>query len=114
MAFRDGPFENLKVPLAWTAAVVVVVGIIGAVMLLLGDSRRTSNADSYAPARAGFEAGAAPAGMVLSAPVRWTGNAVDYVKGYFFAVSENRRLRAQIIELNAWRDDALADRKSVV
>ena len=31
MAFRDGPFENLKVPLAWTAAVVVVVGIIGAV-----------------------------------------------------------------------------------
>ena len=35
MAFRDGPFENLKVPLAWTAAVVVIVGIIGAVMLTI-------------------------------------------------------------------------------
>ena len=108
MAFRDGPFENIKVPLAWTAAVVVVVGIIGAIMLLLGDSRETPNADGYAPARAGFEVAAAPVGGVLSAPVRWTGSAVDYVKGYFFAVSENRRLRQQVVELSAWRDDALA------
>ena len=107
MAFRDGPFENIKVPLAWTAAVVVVVGIVGAAMLLLGDSRG-SQGEGYAPARAGFETGAAPVGGVLSAPVRWTGNAVDYVKGYFFAVSENRRLRAEIVELNAWRDEALA------
>lgn len=108
MAFRDGPFENLKVPLAWTAAVVVIVGIIGAVMLLLGDSREQSTPEGYGPARAGFEAGAAPVGGALSAPVRWTGNAVDYVKGYFFAVSENRRLRQQVLELSAWRDDALA------
>ncbi|MNK67566.1 Cell shape-determining protein MreC [compost metagenome] len=108
MAFRDGPFENIKVPLAWTAAVVVVVGIIGAGMLLLGDTRQTPNADGYAPARAGFETAAAPVGGALSAPVRWTGNAVDYVKGYFFAVAENRRLRAEIVELNAWRDEALA------
>jgi len=107
VAFRDGPFENIKVPLAWTAAVVVVVGIVGAAMLLLGDSRG-SQGEGYAPARAGFETGAAPVGGVLSAPVRWTGNAVDYVKGYFFAVSENRRLRAEIVELNAWRDEALA------
>lgn len=108
MAFRDGPFENLKVPLAWTAAVVVIVGIVGAVMLLLGDSRGQSTPEGYGPARAGFEAGAAPVGGALSAPVRWTGNAVDYVKGYFFAVSENRRLRQQVVELSAWRDDALA------
>ena len=107
MAFRDGPVENIKEPLAWTAAVVVVVGIVGAAMLLLGDSRG-SQGEGYAPARAGFETGAAPVGGVLSAPVRWTGNAVDYVKGYFFAVSENRRLRAEIVELNAWRDEALA------
>ena len=45
---------------------------------------------------------------MIAAPVRWTGNAVDYVKGYFFAVSENRRLRQQVVELSAWRDDALA------
>ncbi|MNS36927.1 Cell shape-determining protein MreC [compost metagenome] len=77
-------------------------------MLLLGDSRQSRNVGGYAPVRAGFETGAAPVGGVLSAPVRWTGNAVDYVKGYFFAVSENRRLRAEIVELNAWRDEALA------
>ena len=47
-------------------------------------------------------------GGALSAPVRWTGNAVDYVKGYFFAVSENRRLRQQVVELSAWRDDEAA------
>lgn len=108
MAFRDGPFENLKVPLAWTAAVVVLVCLAGAVTLLLGDRRETQRADGYAPARAGFETVAAPVGGVLSAPVRWTGSAVDYVKGYFFAVSENRRLRAEIVELNAWRDEAIA------
>ena len=52
MAFRDGPFENLKVPLAWTAAVMVVVGLVGAGMLLLGDRRGAQDVDGYAPARA--------------------------------------------------------------
>ena len=32
MAFRDGPFENIKVPLVWTAAVTVVVAAIGCVL----------------------------------------------------------------------------------
>ena len=40
-----------------------------------------------------------PVGEALSAPVRWTGDAVAFVGGYFFAVSENRRLRAQIVQL---------------
>jgi len=30
--------------------------------------------------------------------VRWVGQASDYVRGYFFAVSENRRLRAELAE----------------
>jgi rod shape-determining protein MreC len=107
VAFRDGPFENLKVPLAWTAAVTVVVGIVAAVMLLLAD-RRHSAADQLEPARAAFEAGAGTAGGVLAAPVRWSGGAIDYVKGYFFAVSENRRLRHELVEMRAWRDEALA------
>ncbi|MFC5374094.1 rod shape-determining protein MreC [Brevundimonas faecalis] len=108
MAFRDGPFENLKVPLAWTAAVVVVVGVAGAILLLAGERGGPARDPGLAPVRAGFDAGAAPVGGVLAAPVRWTGDAVDYVKGYFFAVSENRRLRQEIVELNAWRDEAIA------
>src|SRR5690606_719388 len=51
---------------------------------------------------------AAPVGGVFAAPVRWAGQASDYVRGYFFAVSENRRLRAQLAELEPWRDQAIA------
>ena len=108
MAFRDGPFENLKLPLAWTAAVMVLVGLIASVILLFGDSKARPGSESIAPVRAGFEAGASPVGSVLAAPVRWTGNAIDYVKSYFFAVSENRRLKAELAEMQGWRDDALA------
>lgn len=107
MAFRDGPFENLKVPLAWTAAVMVVGGIVAAVMLLLAD-RPQPAADDLEPARAAVDSVAGTTGGVLAAPVRWGGDAVDYVKGYFFAVSENRRLRRELAEMSAWRDDALA------
>ena len=108
MAFRDGPFENLKVPLAWTAAVVVVVAMVGAVLLLLGDRREGGEVRAYGPVRAGFEAGAGPVGGVFAAPVRWVGAATDYVKGYFFAVSDNRRLRREVAELQPWRDQAIA------
>ena len=77
-------------------------------LLLFGDSRPSHNQASLAPVRVGFEAGASPVGTVLAAPVRWTGNAIDYVKGYFFAVSENRRLKVELAEMQGWRDDALA------
>lgn len=106
MAFRDGPFENLKLPLAWTAAAVVVVGGVAAIVMLASGSRDANGQASYM--RAGLETAAAPVGEVLSAPVRWTGDVVGYVKGYFFAVSENRRLRDQVIELQDWRDEAIA------
>ena len=79
MAFRDGPFENIKVPLAWTAAVVVVVAIIGAVVLLLGDRTTPEGGSSMGAARGGFEAAAGPVGGVFAAPVRWGGAARVYV-----------------------------------
>jgi len=108
VAFRDGPFDQLKVPLAWTAAVVVVVAIIASILLILADRRHDSDATTYSPVRAGFDAGAGPLNGLFAAPVRWAGGATDYVKGYFFAVSENRRLRAQVVELQPWRDQAIA------
>ncbi|MCV0413531.1 MAG: rod shape-determining protein MreC [Brevundimonas sp.] len=108
MAFRDGPFENLKVPLTWTAAVVVVVAIVGAILLLATDRRSDDGVSAYGALRSGTEAVAAPAGGVLSAPVRWVGAVGDYIGGYFFAVSENRRLKAEIADLRAWRDEAIA------
>lgn len=108
MAFRDGPFENLKVPLAWTAAVVAVIAIIGAVLLLISDRRTAVSDSSYGALRGGFETVVAPVSSVLAAPVHWFGDAASYVGGYFFAVSENRRLKAEIAELKSWRDEAVA------
>ncbi len=108
MAFRDGPFENLKVPLAWTAAVVVVVALVASLMLILSDHRKDGDPSTYNPVRAGFDAGAGPVSGVLAAPVRWAGALSDGVRGYFFAVSENRRLRRQVAELQPWRDQAIA------
>lgn len=110
MAFRDGPFENIKVPLAWTAAVVVVVAVIGAIVLLLGDRATPEGGSSMGAARGGFEAAAGPVGGVFAAPVRWAGAARDYVGGYFFAIGENRRLKAELVELRGWRDEAIAQK----
>ncbi|QIF81980.1 rod shape-determining protein MreC [Brevundimonas sp. 'scallop'] len=110
MAFRDGPFENIKVPLAWTAAVVVVVAVIGAVVLLLGDRTTSEGGSTMGAARGGFEAAAGPVGGAFAAPVRWAGAARDYVGGYFFAIGENRRLKAEIAELRGWRDEAIAQK----
>ena len=110
MAFRDGPFENIKVPLAWTAAVVVVVAVIGAIVLLVGDRTTSEGGSTMGAARGGFEAAAGPVGGVFAAPVRWAGAARDYVGGYFFAIGENRRLKAEIAELRGWRDEAIAQK----
>lgn len=108
MAFRDGPFENLKVPLAWTAAAAVIVAVIGAVLLLLSDRSDPQDGQGHALARAGVDTVTGPVSGVLAAPVRWAGAASDFVGGYFFAVSENRRLRRELAELQPWRDQAIA------
>lgn len=108
VAFRDGPFENLKVPLAWTAAVVAVVAIIGAVLLLISDRRTADAESSYSTLRGGFETVVGPVSNVLAAPVHWFGDASSFIGGYFFAVSENRRLKAEIADLRSWRDEAIA------
>lgn len=106
MAFRDGPFENIKVPLVWTAALAVVIAAVGCILLLISDARAQTS--PYQPVRAGVESVAGPVGGVFAAPVRWFGHASDYVGGYFFAVSENRRLKRQLAELQPWRDQAIA------
>jgi rod shape-determining protein MreC len=108
VAFRDGPFENIKVPLAWTAAVVVVIALVAAIVMIIGDRGTATGRGDIGPVRAGFVAVSGPVGGVFSAPVRWTGAVGDHIGGYFFAVSENRRLKAENAELRQWRDQAIA------
>lgn len=108
MSLRDGPFQDLKVPLTWTAAIALVVAVVIGVAILLGDRRGTVQAQAFGPLKSAVDTAARPVGEVLSAPVRWTGDAVDYVEGYFFAVGENRRLHAEIRALEQTRDQAIA------
>ncbi|CAN7297323.1 rod shape-determining protein MreC [Phenylobacterium sp. LjRoot225] len=108
MSLRDSQFGELKVPLTWTAAVALIVAAVIAVALLLSDRRETFQAEAYGAARGAADSVLAPVGNALSAPGRWTGAGVDAIRGYFFAVSENRRLKAELRDMRQWRDVAYA------
>ena len=108
MSYRDGHFQDLKVPLTWTVGVAVVVAAIAAIALLLSDRRETLESGVTGVARAAAEVGASPVGQAISAPGRWTGQATQYVRDYFGAVSENRQLRAENAELRQWKATATA------
>lgn len=100
MSFRDGSFNNLKVPLTWAAAAAVVLALAAAVTLLMSDRRETLEATAYSPVRKVADTVQKPVNSVLSAPVRWVDSGVSGVRGYFFAVSENRRLRKKLEQMN--------------
>ena len=108
MSFRDGPFNDLRVPLTWTAAVVVVVAIVVAVAFLLADRRETLQSQAYGVSRRVFDVADKPVAEVVSTPAYWTRQFGDFLGGYLFAVSENRKLRAELVEMRKWHDAAIA------
>jgi len=107
LSFRDSRLEDLRVPLTWTASAALVIAIVMASMFLLRDRRDDLDA-RWGDTRAGFDSVVAPAGEVVSAPVRWTGGAFGWIGDYFGAVSRNRRLEAENRALRRWRDTAIA------
>lgn len=108
MSLRDSPLGELKVPLTWTAAIAVIVAIVAVVAVLVSDRRETFRAEAYGATRGVADRVLTPVGDALSAPGRWTGDGIEAVKGYFFAISENRRLKAELKEMSQWRDVAYA------
>jgi rod shape-determining protein MreC len=108
MAFRDGPFQDLKLPLTLAVVAATVVAILAALVLLIADRREAVAVSGFANARNLVARGLAPAGEVIETPVRWAGDGIDVIGGYFYAVSENRRLKARIRDLETWRDEAVA------
>ncbi|WP_296819754.1 rod shape-determining protein MreC [Brevundimonas sp.] len=108
MALRDSPFENLKVPLGWAAALALVAAVAAAVVLLVLDRGDEGPRGANDAVRGGFETAAAPVGGVFAAPVRWLGQLSDHIDDYFFAVSENRRLREELARLRAEQDAVVA------
>ena len=108
LSYRDGHFQELKVPLTWTVAVAVVVAAVIAVALLISDRRETLQASAYGAARAVADTVQTPAGEVIAAPGRLAGEVSNYLKDYVFAASENRRLRQEVAQLQGLRDEAAA------
>src|SRR5580704_8909814 len=70
----------------------------------MSHQRDPMKAGAYDAAHRAVDVVAAPVGGALSAPVRWTHGAADYVRGYFFAVSENRQLRTDLRGAQMTRD----------
>jgi rod shape-determining protein MreC len=109
VAFREGPFEKHRVPLTWTAGLAVVVAAAVAALLLIGDRRDAAQGVvGYVKVRGGFDAVMGRTNGVLAAPIRWVGQGADLVGDYLNAANENRRLREEISELKAVRDENAA------
>ncbi len=112
MAYRDSPFQELKVPLTWTAGVAAVLALALAVFLFVSDrkdqARVNAEALGHARVRAGFDGVLAPVSGVLAAPVRWVNDGAASVGDYFFAVSQNRKLKKQVAELQQVAVDDVA------
>jgi rod shape-determining protein MreC len=96
------------VPLTWAAAAAAILALVGAIAIFVSGHRTPESRETYPAIRGQVAEAVAPVSGALAAPVRWTGSGVDYVRGYFFAVSENRKLRAQVAELERLRNLASA------
>lgn len=108
MALRENPFGELKVPLAWTAGVALIVAMVVAFVLLLSDRRETFQTEAYGASRKMGDAIAAPVTGVLATPGRWISDGVSGVRGYFFAASENRELKEELKQARQWQVTAMA------
>lgn len=108
MALRENPFGELKVPLAWTAGVALIVAMVVALVLLLSDRRETFQTEAYGASRKMGDAIAAPVTGVLATPGRWISDGVSNVRGYFFAASENRQLKEELKQARQWQVTAMA------
>jgi rod shape-determining protein MreC len=108
LSLRDGPFGDIRVPLTWSAGAALVIAAIIAAALLMGDRRETMKANAYDTARRAVDAVAAPVGGTISSPVRWTHSGLDFIRGYWDAVGENRRLRAELADDRQLRDSLAA------
>jgi rod shape-determining protein MreC len=114
LAYRDSPFQELKVPLTWMAGVATVLALALSVMLFVSDRKDQAKVNAqalgHAEVRAGFDGVLAPVSGVLAAPVRWISDGAASVGDYFFAVSENRRLKKRIVDLERAQSELIAAR----
>ena len=112
MSLRDGPLGEIRPPILWMTAVVLVVAAVAAVALLIGDRRETARSGAYVATRQAADTGGRAGGERALGP-RSAGSAAAWAlaQDYFFAGGQNRRLRRSCAQALAWRDEALALRE---
>jgi rod shape-determining protein MreC len=112
LAYRDGPLRDIRAPRIWLAAAAAIVALVAAAALLIASRNEQAKgglaAGQWGAARVKFDEIAQPVSSGIAAPFRWIGQGVGYVGSYFFAVSENRKLKAELREMQRWRDSAVA------
>ena len=107
MAFRQDTFGELKVPLAWTAGVALVVCVVIAIGLMLSDRRGTVENTAHAATQQAVDTVVTPVGDVLSAPGRWISGGFSFLGSYWDAAGENRRLKVKLQEAQRFQDRSL-------
>jgi rod shape-determining protein MreC len=96
-------FEHLKLPVTWAVMGIVVVVIVIAALMFLGDRRDQVDPSAYA-GRSAFDQAAGPVNNTLSWPVHKVGDGTNWLDDYLFAVRENRILKKKVAELTQYRD----------
>ena len=107
MTLRDNPLGEVRLPLMISAAAALLVAIIVAVALIVSDRRETFQSEAYGVTRRIGDAVAAPVSGAIATPVRWSDSAFQGFAGYFLAVSENRRLKAELQVAQSWQQRAV-------
>ena len=90
------------------AAAALIIALVLGVTMLMSDRRETLQTQAYGVTRRVGDNVVAPVSTWVSAPSRWTQGGMSAVREYFFAVSENRRLRAELKAAQEWRAKAIA------
>ncbi len=108
MSLRDGPLSDIKPPVAWLTAVVLVFAVIVAGVLFVSDRPGLDRAGPLVAVRRAADGASARVGGVFAAPVRWVGDGADAVRAYILAGSQNRALRQELANAETWRDQAVA------
>lgn len=90
------------------AAAALIIALVLGVTMLMSDRRETLQTQAYGVTRKVGDHVVAPVSTWVSAPSRWTQSGAAAVREYFFAVSENRRLRTELKAAQEWRAKAIA------
>jgi rod shape-determining protein MreC len=108
MSLREGPLQDLKVPLSLAAALAAIVAVVAAIALLISSRREPIQEQAYGAGRVVSDRVIGPTLDVLSLPGQWLAAANTGFRNHVFVASENQRLRREVAELRQWRNAAIA------